>query len=164
MGVLIENLPRDGTWVYLYVLAGLGREHEPLRPVKIGITGNMPARLAAVQTGSPRRLHAAMVINIPNREIARTFESAFHSFYAGKRLQGEWFDIDPIDAMSMVCVAFKDYFERGYAENGGDALPQELCEMIGLPHWEREIKVLRAWRQYYSEKTNVVSFSGPTAK
>jgi len=163
MSLIVENMPREG--VYLYIISPIGREHEPLRPVKIGITGNVAARLASIQTGSHRKLHVAMAINTPNRDIARSFESAFHAFYAEKRFEGEWFDVDPIDAMSMFCIAFKDYFIRSSARHGGSSPSvDDLSEMIGLPFWEREIKVLRAWRQYYSEKTNVVSFSGPTAK
>lgn len=162
MSLIVENMPREG--VYLYIISPIGREHEPLRPVKIGITGNVAARLASIQTGSHRKLHVAMAINTPNRDIARSFESAFHSFYADKRFEGEWFDVDPIDAMSMFCVAFKDYFIRGCARHAGSPSVDDLSEMIGLPFWEREIRVLRAWRDHYSRTSNVRSLEQPASK
>ncbi|MGM4906279.1 GIY-YIG nuclease family protein [Tardiphaga sp. 866_E4_N2_1] len=157
MPLVVENMPKDG--VYLYIISPFGRENEPLRPIKIGITGNMAARLASIQTGSHVKLRATMAINTPQREIARSFEAAFHAFYADHRLEGEWFDVDPIEAMCMFCVAFKDYFIRNCAGDGAEPTVDDLSELIGLPHWEREIKVFRAWREHYAENSNVTSLT-----
>jgi hypothetical protein len=117
MPLVVENMPRDG--VYLYIISPLGRDNEPLRPIKIGITGSMASRLASIQTGSHVRLYATM------------------------------------EAMSMFCVAFKDYFTRNCARNGGQPTVEDLSEMINLPGWEAEIRSLRAWRQHYAENSNV---------
>jgi hypothetical protein len=154
MGIIVENLPQTG--VYMYLFCTFGREYEPLRPVKIGITGNVRARLASVQTGYPKPLEALAVFNTPNRDIARKWESAFHKMFAADRLEGEWFNADPVHVLSEVCAAARGYFESGVKfSTKGSSTPDELAEHIGIPLFERDVKVYRAWRQHYAENSNV---------
>lgn len=143
MLINVSALPRFG--VFLYVFCFYGRENEPLGPVKIGITANVAARLASVQTGQHRKLHAFAVFGTPNRDIARKMEGHFHCEFAAKRLEGEWFDYDPVVALEQMCAVWRYYFQN---------MP-EAVEVMGIAHYEREIKVLRAWRQHYAQTSNV---------
>ncbi|UFS77203.1 GIY-YIG nuclease family protein [Tardiphaga sp. 37S4] len=146
MAVNPDLLPKD-SGVYLYLICGHGREHEPLSPVKIGITANVAARLASVQTGQHTRLSVLAAFTTPNRDIARTLESQWHRHFAKHRLEGEWFDVDPITALEVMCLGWRHYFQN---------VP-EFINFVDIPFYEREAKVMRAWREYYAANSNVVS-------
>jgi hypothetical protein len=140
----------------MYLFCAFGREYEPLRPVKIGITANVRSRLASVQTGYPKPLEALAVFNTPNRDIARKWESSFHDRYAAKRLSGEWFDLDPVYVLEDVCRSIRLYFKSAEQfAHPGSLSAEDLGDNIGLPHFERDVKAYRAWRQYYLENSNV---------
>lgn len=140
--------------VFLYLVCSFGRYGEPQRPIKIGITGNVPSRLASIQTGCHRRLRVLGAFDTPNREIARNFESAFHAFYAKNRLEGEWFDVDPLDALELGCQSFRHHIER-MAPKFTDVTVDEALANCGVIVFEREAKCFRTWRQYYAENSNV---------
>lgn len=59
-------------------------------PVKIGLTNNPEQRLEHLQTGSPYRLKLLAVIR-----AGRSLERAYHSYFDGSRLNGEWFARSP---------------------------------------------------------------------
>jgi hypothetical protein len=143
MSLIVEKLPRAG--VYIYVFCFYGRLNEPMGPVKIGITSNVVSRLAGVQTGQHQRLHALAAFNTPNREIARQMEASFHLEFASGRREGEWFDLAPITVLEKMCAMWRYYFQQ---------MPDGI-EYVGIPYYEREIRVLRAWRQHYAETSNV---------
>lgn len=143
MGVIVENLPRGGVFIYLFCF--YGRTNEPMGPVKIGLTSNVASRLAGVQTGQHRRLHTLAAFNTPNREIARQMEASFHLEFSAGRLEGEWFNLDPITVLEKMCAMWRYYFQQ---------MPDGI-ELVGIPYYEREIKVLRTWRQHYAETSNV---------
>jgi hypothetical protein len=143
MSIIVENLPRAGVHIYLFCF--YGRINEPMGPVKIGITSNVASRLAGVQTGQHRRLHALAVFDTPNRDIARRMEASFHREFTAGRLEGEWFDADPVTVLERMCAMWRYYFQQ---------MPEGI-EYVGIPFYEREIKVLRAWRQHYAETSNV---------
>lgn len=154
MPIIVKNLPRRG--VYLYMFCPFGRDSEPLRPVKIGITDNVRTRLASVQTGSHVRLEALAVFNTPNRDIARRMEGSLHQLYAEHRLEGEWFSIDPVEALERVCAELRGYFAHCASESGpGGLTADELSDAVGLPLFERDAKVYRAWRDHYARTSNV---------
>jgi hypothetical protein len=156
MSIIVENLPTDHG-VYVYLFCFFGRENEPIGPVKIGITSNVAARLASVQTGAPRRLTAVAVFNVPNRDIARKWELGFHRIFTNSRLEGEWFSIDPIECLETMCSYISEHFrgmERIYWKQG-ESTAAEFIEEIGIPHYLREAKVFRCWREYYAENSNV---------
>jgi hypothetical protein len=158
MVMIVENIPKVG--VYMYLFCTFGREYEPLGPIKIGITGNVRERLSSVQTGYPKPLEALAVFNTPNRDIARKWEAAFHKRYAGARLEGEWFNIDPVHVLDDVCGAIRHYFASGEKfASAGDSTPVELADYIGLPLFERDVKVYRAWREHYADNSNVTAMS-----
>lgn len=141
------------TGVSVYIFAPFGRDMEPMRPVKIGIAGDVEKRIAAVQTGSPKRLKIIGLFDTPNREIARKFELAFHKYYADKRLSGEWFDVDPIDALALACNSFRVHLTN-MAPQFEDPLERHL-EHAGVLYNEHQVKVFRSWREYYAENSNV---------
>jgi hypothetical protein len=64
-------------------------------PVKVGITGQLSARLAQVQTGNPYPLELAIYLPMPDRSVAGLFEGGFHQVMAAHRMKGEWFDLTP---------------------------------------------------------------------
>jgi hypothetical protein len=143
MPIHVQYLPRTG--VYLYMFCFIGRESEPFGPVKIGITSNVAARMAAVQTGQHKPLYPLAVFNTPNREIARAREVFTHKQFADRRLEGEWFDLDPVKALADVCSHW-----RYYLQNMPDAI-----EMLGISDFERDVRCYRAWREYHAENSNV---------
>ena len=62
---------------------------------KIGMTRvDVTKRLAALQTGSPERMEMITVIACDN---PADLERRLHSMFAAKRLEGEWFALDPGD-------------------------------------------------------------------
>ena len=139
--------------VCLYLICGHGRENEPLRPVKIGIAANPESRIASLQTGSPRPLKILTYFDTPNREIAKKFESAFHKHYEAQRLAGEWFDIDPIEALELACNSFRHHLES-MAARLEDPIEDHLRH-CGVLYGEREVKRFKVWREYYAENSNV---------
>lgn len=73
---------------YVYII---GREEGP---VKIGITAALTSRFNSVQTGCPFPIKLLYAYPATDREHAQEHESIFHRAHAGKRLAGEWFDLD----------------------------------------------------------------------
>lgn len=140
--------------VYLYLICSFGRAGEPLGPVKIGITGNVTSRLASIQTGCHRRLKILGAFSTPNRDIARSFEGAFHKFYESKRLEGEWFDVDPIEALQLGCESFRHHIER-MSPKFTDVTVEQALFNCGVTVMEREARCFRSWRSYYAENSNV---------
>lgn len=142
--------------IFLYIICGYGRSNEPLGPVKIGIARDPEKRIASIQTGSPRPLKLLAVFDTPNREIARKFEAAFHRHQDEKRLAGEWFDLDPIEALEMACGSFRRHLE-GMSQKLEDLT--SVLALCGVLHNEREIRRFKAWRQFYAENFNVRSIA-----
>lgn len=67
---------------------------------KIGITTNMEARFAKLQTGSPKKLTITHKVRTNNM---RALEAELHRKYADKRLNGEWFALAPVD-VAEICL------------------------------------------------------------
>jgi hypothetical protein len=95
---------------YIYVIATRNDENLPDKPVKVGIAGDPMKRLASLQTGNPRILDLPFTFLIPAREIAAYFEKAFHHLQADRCVNGEWFDIHPIEAAQIVALYLEAYF------------------------------------------------------
>lgn len=83
---------------YIYLITHK-RDGSLYGPVKVGITTNLNARLAQIQTGNPHQVDIALFFPTPGREFAAAFEQAFHHVMASKRLTGEWFDMEPVTAL-----------------------------------------------------------------
>ena len=91
---------------YVYV-AAVVIDEKPTKPTKVGISANPWCRVHEMQTGSPHRLTMLHAIWRPTRATALEDERFFHRAYAYARLHGEWFDLEPGDALAGV-VEFVD--------------------------------------------------------
>lgn len=76
-------------------------------PVKIGISNQVESRLRSVQTACPFQIEIAFRFSCPIREIARGIELSFHKTQTGRHLYGEWFDYHPVDAIHLLCIAYR---------------------------------------------------------
>jgi hypothetical protein len=80
-------------------------------PVKIGVSSNVHGRLAALQTSCPYPLALVHAFEVPNGEIARDIERAFHVVQKRHRTSGEWFDLNPIVALQLMCACLQAMFD-----------------------------------------------------
>lgn len=157
MKINVPLLPKFG--VYLYVMCFMGRPHEPIGPVKIGITGNVQSRLAAVQTGCHQRLEVLAAFNLPDRDAARLVESELHRLGKNWRLEGEWFDIDPIIALEVACGVVRLFLDGRSDELPSISAAEDEISRVGLLHFEMQVPELRKWRAHYSSTSNVTPLS-----
>ncbi len=88
---------------YVYIITHF-KNDMPCEPIKVGITGNVSARLAQLRTASAYKLILLHAFAMPNREIAEYIEDAFHTTQQDKRLHGEWFDINFVQALQLMCM------------------------------------------------------------
>lgn len=83
---------------YVYLI---GSEENHL--VKIGRSTNVPARIAALQSGSPIRLALLW-----QTEGGAKLEAALHRWFKPFRTHGEWFELQGGDALDQVKVALAE--------------------------------------------------------
>jgi hypothetical protein len=92
---------------YLYVISptvsGI-----PVSPCKIGISNKPRARLSGIQTGNPERLALVAAVPMGDRTVIECLEASMHDYLAEHRLQGEWFNVSPVDAACLACVMLYD--------------------------------------------------------
>lgn len=74
--------------------------------IKIGIAASLPNRVRQLQTGNARRLKALYVIPQKNQKESLNIERTMHEYFNGKRMNGEWFDIEEKD-IHTICKRFK---------------------------------------------------------
>jgi hypothetical protein len=83
-------------------IAGAGvyviRAESPAGRIKIGVTTNIHARLAALQTASPVKLE--VIAWKPGAR--RVFEQALHGEFADHRIHGEWFQVDDVVLLNLM--------------------------------------------------------------
>lgn len=85
---------------------------------KIGITKhNAKKRIKNLQTGNGNVIN---VIEEFKSKYNNKIESALHRRYGGKRLKGEWFDLEKKDIQNFIseCQSLHDNFE--FLENSGN--------------------------------------------
>lgn len=88
---------------YVYLIAR--REGDRLiAPVKVGITNNLGSRLSAIQTSCPFPISLVHSLNFQRRSMARHVEKGFHQVQSSSRAYGEWFDMEPLKALSILCL------------------------------------------------------------
>ena len=87
---------------HIYIIANM-RGKRPISPVKIGISSTPKKRIAALQTANPNRLVLLATFGVPTRDMAKAIEGAFRHVKADKRMAGEWFDIEPMYAVDLMC-------------------------------------------------------------
>lgn len=89
----VPDLKSDDQGVYVIGSAG--------HPIKIGITNNVRARLSSLRTSSPADLRVYAFMEAPEGR-AWNIEQECHRRIADYRLNGEWFNYDPYDAIELV--------------------------------------------------------------
>jgi hypothetical protein len=94
----------------IYIVA-VAKPGEPMGPVKIGISSNVAARLATLQTACPYPLQLVHVFTAPDLECARRTERTFHEVQAQHRSHGEWFNLSPIVALQLMCLNLEVIFK-----------------------------------------------------
>lgn len=122
-----ENVAGD---CHVYLIAHKDAQGEFVSPIKVGITKSLASRVAALQTGNPRPIALVFAFVTPATQFARHFEGAFHGINAGSRMSGEWFDMEPRDALfKLIVYAWSSLVhELGRDEE----LVQEAMEMCGV--------------------------------
>lgn len=103
-------------------------------PCKIGITTNLASRLATLQTASHTKIVFLGSILMGPKHFARGFESVLHKLLAGKRTNGEWFDVEPHEAASVLAHIARMTFEQLGCE--GSRL-EDMCEKSGATNLQR---------------------------
>lgn len=130
--LLIELTPateHKGGWVYFI---------QCNQYTKIGLSGNVNARLKALQTASPYPLTLIAQFAAAKPEY---IESFLHSYFADKRRIGEWFDLSPADLgqvrswnaaqlhrMSTTAASRGIEFLLQWRDRGKDGLPQDALD------------------------------------
>lgn len=71
-------------------------------PIKVGVSSSPFGRLDTLQTACPYELGIVGSLIYPSREIARQMENCFHETHSHRRLRGEWFDIEPTEALAIL--------------------------------------------------------------
>jgi len=86
---------------YVYAIAVL-QSGVPCKPVKIGMSYQPMARLRDLQVGSPVPLVIVGMLLTPDRSVARDAERFIHTCHPDQSLHGEWLNISPWYAVSML--------------------------------------------------------------
>lgn len=89
--------------VYVIIITTAG----PEAYFKIGISGNLDARIDAVQTGCPLPIERVLYLPTENMAQAKQFERSFHARFREHHSSGEWFAFDISDESQ------KAEFKRG---------------------------------------------------
>lgn len=86
-----EVVPPAKTTCYVYLMIDTTNNF-----YKIGISNNPKYREHTLQSDKPT-IELLCAKEYPSRVIAETIESSLHKVYAGKRIRGEWFNLDASD-------------------------------------------------------------------
>ena len=97
-------MKRDAPKGYVYIVCWSASG-----PIKIGWSTAPRQRLAGLQTSMPYKLHFGGVVRVVH---AKKLESGAHSALADKRLQGEWFGVEPDAAWDMLCALAAAHDEK----------------------------------------------------
>jgi hypothetical protein len=109
----------------IYVIACV-KDGKLSAPVKIGISSNVDKRLSGIQTSCPFELTIVGELFAPNRAVAQDVEQDFHAKQAKHRTRGEWFDIEPMTAVLLVCANYRDGLETKRPDLSADELEKYL--------------------------------------
>lgn len=93
----------------VYVISAVNDDGKLAAPVKVGISENANVRLGTIQTACPFRIELAYVVSCFDRNIARALEMSFHNAQKDMQAYGEWFNIEPVRAINILCVAYRSY-------------------------------------------------------
>lgn len=131
---------------HVYILAAL-IDGVPSQPVKVGISSAPEKRLATIQTSCPYPLVLLSAFLCPTRNIALYVENAFHTLQADRRLNGEWFNIHPMNAVELLCLYFREIFNFTLSKDA--ELFDAAVERSGLALNERR---LAQWKEHLARQ------------
>jgi hypothetical protein len=124
---------------YVYIITHF-KNDMPCEPIKVGITGNLNARLAQLRTASAYKLILLHYFPMPNREIAEHIETAFHETQKEKRLNGEWFDINFVQALQLMCINIRVALDTNTDLQGEDL--ELALDMSGVLSAEDKLRTI----------------------
>lgn len=88
---------------YVYVIC-LVRDGHEVGPCKMGLSDKPSERASGLQTSHFEQLKLFRALRMPSRKIARDVEDCFHATHKDDCLRGEWFNIEPQEATSILLV------------------------------------------------------------
>lgn len=115
----------------VYVFAKNGRES----PVKVGVSNSPNLRLQTIQTACPFKVDYVYELACPSKDIAMEIERCFHDTQTKFRLHGEWFDLDPIAAVHLLCIAYRTLL--GIKTNYSKEDLETILHFAGVLHAEK---------------------------
>jgi len=71
-------------------------------PCKVGVSTDPMKRLASVQTGCAIPVEVWGYCTFSSRFVARRFERAAHKAMSERRMSGEWFNVEPEEAIRAI--------------------------------------------------------------
>lgn len=91
---------------FVYIISKFEND-QLVGPVKVGMSNEPWKRVATIQTACPFKVELAWIFEVPNKEIARALERSFHETQVDASLHGEWFDFSPVEAIHLLCIAYR---------------------------------------------------------
>lgn len=107
-------------------IAAVVRDNTLVGPVKVGISTNPWSRVHEMQTGCPQKLAVVHTFKFTSRRAAMDYERSIHESWGYCRIQGEWFDISPGEALRFI------------VEDIDVALYHGIGDLPLFLHWARE--------------------------
>ena len=95
---------------YVYVICRI-ENGVKTGPVKVGMASDPDQRIQGLQTACPFKIGRVFYFACPTKEIARELERSFHQVQKEHRLHGEWFNLDPMTAVYLMCLAYRAMVE-----------------------------------------------------
>lgn len=71
---------------------------------KIGVTGDLEKRLKELEHKCREKIEVVHFIRCDDRQMMYFLETLLHRRYKAKRMQGEWFDLDPGEVKNIVAI------------------------------------------------------------
>lgn len=97
---------------FVYIMGRLSRDSHIVGPSKIGLSANPSRRLKQVQATQSDRIVLVCQFGFLTRDHARSVEKEFHRNCSGFRLEGEWFDMPPSDAIGVMTRNLRAFIEQ----------------------------------------------------
>jgi len=120
---------------FVYVIATM-RGSVPVSPVKVGISTDPSRRLEGLATACPNPIALLRTFRFPTRARASKIEREFHFLYNDQRMQREWFDIAPDEAVEGVETAIETEWVFFGLGAGDHDFRDSLWEYVRLPPGE----------------------------
>lgn len=115
-GHKLKKYTKDRGYYGLYVIA-VRTDGVVSSPIKIGITDDPVTRLSGLQNGSFLELVLHQHWWLAGKPIAVLVEKTFKEKYKKFNIRGEWFDMEPSEAVKLAARELSDIGPRFYTED-----------------------------------------------